>query len=608
MLSSQTFSNAAATSGVVAFAAVVVLTPLIRRIAHSLGAVARPKSDRWHTRTVPLLGGAGIFMGTIVGFATAGRWSPAVVPVIVAGATMFAVGLVDDFLHLKPSTKLIAQTAAACVAVMLGAAPEWARSGLTGNVFAILWIIAVTNALNLLDNMDGLCAGIAAIAACGFTIDLIGTQTAVPIYAAALAGACLGFLVYNFTPASIFMGDGGSLFLGISLATLSCVGGASAGTRVVSSVAVPALILLIPIFDTTFVTLSRLLSTRSAAKGGRDHTSHRLVAMGFSESDAVLILWALAGAGGLAAVLARHSSSSEAVLIGPLLLIALVLLGVQLARVRVYDGDDFSLLLRRPYTPLLLDVAYKRRIFEVLLDLVLVAFSYYASYLIRFDQDFPLYSALFEKSLPVVIACQLSCFFVTGVYGGTWRYMGLGDVTTYFKGIALAVLSSVMVLVYVYRFEGFSRGVFAIDGMLLALLLVGTRLSFRIVGDAAGRHRRTGKPVIIYGAGDGGALLVRELRDNPHRGFEPVAFIDDDPSKHRRRMMRLLVVGGVGTLPDAIAEHRPYAVIISSVKINPANRAAAQRICFDSGTSLLQLRFGLDPIGRGTPAAIDEPF
>jgi UDP-GlcNAc:undecaprenyl-phosphate GlcNAc-1-phosphate transferase len=605
MVNLHSFTASVVVAGAVGFLVVLALTPLVRIVAHRVGAVAHPKSDRWNTRTVPMLGGTGIFLGTLVGFATAGRWSPGMLPVVVAGAAMFAVGLIDDFLHLKPSTKLTAQTAAACLAVMLGGAPEWSGTGLIGNLFAILWIIAVTNALNLLDNMDGLCAGIAAIAACGFTIDLIGTQSVVAIYAAALAGGCLGFLVYNFKPASIFMGDGGSLFLGISLATLSSVGGASAGTRLVSSVAVPALILMIPIFDTTFVTLSRLLSTRSAAQGGRDHTSHRLVAMGFSESDAVLILWALAAAGGLAAVLARHSSTSDAVLVGPLLLITLVLLGIQLARVRVYDGDDFSLLLRRPYTPLLLDVAYKRRIFEVLLDLVLVAFSYYAAYVIRFDREFPLYAGLFEKSLPVVIACQLTCFFATGVYRGTWRYMGLGDATTYVKAIALAVLSSIMVVVYVYRFEGFSRGVFAIDAMLLALLVVGSRLSFRIVGDAAGRHRRTGQPVIVYGAGDGGALLVRELRDNPHRGYEPVAFLDDDPAKHRRRMMRLLVVGGAETLPDAVAEYRPYAVIISTDKIDPARRAAVERICFESGTALMQLRFRLEPIVRSTPAAID---
>jgi UDP-GlcNAc:undecaprenyl-phosphate GlcNAc-1-phosphate transferase len=204
--------------------------------------------------------------------------------------------------------------------------------------------------------------------------------------------------------------------------------------------------------------------------------------MGFSESEAVLILWALAAAGGATAILGRYSHFSEALLVGPLLLIGLGLLGIQLARVRVYDGEDFSLLLGRAYTPLLVDVTYKRRIFEILLDLILTMFSYYAAYIIRFDREVGLYYGLFTQSLPIVIACQLSSLFLSGVYRGSWRYISLADLTTYAKAIALAVLSSVMVLVYVYRFEGYSRGVFVIDGMLLALLIVGSRLSFRVLG------------------------------------------------------------------------------------------------------------------------------
>ena len=309
------------------------------------------------------------------------------------------------------------------------------------------------------------------------------------------------------------MGDGGSLFLGGSLAVLSLMGGRQTGTGVLSALAVPVFLLLIPIFDTTLVTFSRILSTRSASQGGRDHTSHRLVAMGFSESQAVLILWALAAAGGATAILGRYSHFSEALLLGPLLLIGLALLGIQLARVRVYDGEDFSLLLGRAYTPLLVEVTYKRRMFEIVLDLILTTFCYYAAYMIRFDRESGLYHELFLQSLPIVIACQLLSFFVSGVYRGSWRYISLADLTTYAKAIALAVLSSVMVLVYVYRFEGYSRGVFVIDGMLLALLLVGSRLSFRVLGEAAGRHR-LGQAVLIYGAGDGGALLLRELRSN----------------------------------------------------------------------------------------------
>jgi UDP-GlcNAc:undecaprenyl-phosphate GlcNAc-1-phosphate transferase len=582
---------------VAAFAAifVIIATPLVRRIARNLGAVAYPKDDRWHKHPVPTLGGIAIVVGTLAGLVVTGHRDSAALAVIVAGAGMFFLGLVDDFAHLQPSTKLTWQIAVACVAIMLGHAPIWTGWEAPDLLLGILWIVMITNALNLLDNMDGLSAGIAALAALACTMDLMGTSLPLAAYAAAVAGGAAGFLVFNFKPASIFMGDSGSLFLGGSLAVLSLMGGRQAGTGVLSALAVPVFLLLIPIFDTTLVTFSRILSTRSASQGGRDHTSHRLVAMGFSESEAVLILWALAAAGGATAILGRYSHFSEALLVGPLLLIGLGLLGIQLARVRVYDGEDFSLLLGRAYTPLLVDVTYKRRIFEILLDLILTMFSYYAAYIIRFDREVGLYYGLFTQSLPIVIACQLSSLFLSGVYRGSWRYISLADLTTYAKAIALAVLSSVMVLVYVYRFEGYSRGVFVIDGMLLALLIVGSRLSFRVLGEAAGRHR-LGQPVLIYGAGDGGALLLRELRSNRRYSYQPVAFLDDDPKKQLGRMLRLPILRGVEQLESAIAQHQPHAVIVSTTRL-PADRLReVQRICYLSGTLLLQLRFSLEEL------------
>ena len=374
---------------VAAFAAlgVIVSTPFVRVIARRIGALSFPKDDRWHTRPVPTLGGVAIFIGVVGAIAVTRQGDPSLVPVVVAGVGMFTLGIVDDFMQLQPSTKLAGQIAVACTVMVMGHSPVWTGSEAVNVILGILWIVMVTNALNLLDNMDGLCGGIAALAAFASMLGIAGVSPSLAAYSAAVAGAATGFLFFNFKPASIFMGDGGSLFLGGTLAVLSLTGGRQAGTGVFSALAVPVFLLLIPIFDTTFVTLSRILSTRSASQGGRDHTSHRLVAMGFSESEAVLILWALAAAGGATAVLGRYSHFSEVLLLGPLLLIGLSLLGIQLARVRVYDGADFSLLLGRAYTPLLVEVTYKRRIFEILLDVVLTTFSYYAVYVIRFDRE-----------------------------------------------------------------------------------------------------------------------------------------------------------------------------------------------------------------------------
>ena len=581
-------------AAVVAAGIVIAVTPGIRWLALWLGAVAYPKEDRWHRHPIPMLGGVGIFIATALTVAIGGAVNRTAWPALVAGAGMFALGLIDDFVKLKPNTKLIGQIAVASIVVAFWPVALWTTWAATNVILAMVWIVIITNAFNLLDNMDGLCAGVAAIAAimCG-TGPVDGSLAA---YAAAVAGASAGFLVFNFKPASIFMGDGGSLFLGGSLAVLSMHGESSPETTLLSAIAVPVFLLLIPIFDSTFVTLSRLLSKRSAAQGGRDHTSHRLVAMGFSERRAVLTLYLLAAMGGAAAVLGRHSDMYGALLLGPLLLIALALFGIQLARVKVYNGEDFSLLVGQSYTPLLVNLTYKRRVFELLLDVLLVMFSYYSAYVIRFDQDFASYHPLFVQSLPIVIACHLLSFFIVGVYRGMWRYISLGDLTTYGKGIALGVLGSVAVLVYVYRFTGYSRGVFAIHAMMLALLLVGTRLSFRVIGEAAGRHRRTGRRAVVYGAGDGGAMLIRELRNNESYDYEVIGFLDDDPSKARRRVLGLPVIGGLEHLERVIAEQQPEVVIVSTSKLQPARLAEIQHVCYASGTTLLRMHFSLDTV------------
>ena len=580
----------------IAGASVVVMTPAAKRVAVLTSTVAQPKQDRWHTRPIPLLGGVAIAAGVAVALAANGGHPRLILPAYIVIGGMFLLGLVDDVVKLKPVSKLVGQIVVACAFPLLGGGPGWTGVGILNGVLEIAWIVTITNAVNLLDNMDGLCAGIAAIAGVGCWLEFAGASPALASLSAALVGATVGFLFFNFRPASIFMGDAGSLLLGSGLAVLALSGSRHLGTGLISALAVPVCLLLIPLFDTAFVTLSRVLSTRSASQGGRDHTSHRLVAMGFSETQAVLFLWALAAAGGGVAVVSHSIGAFGTALIAPLLIVALVLLGIWLARVSVYDGDDFSLLINRAYTPLLVDVTYRRRHFEILLDAVLVTFAYCAAYVIRFDRDTPLYYSLIQQSLPIVIGCQLLAFLSMGVYRGTWRYIGLGDMTTFAKGIVLGVLGSVMALVYLYRFTGYSRGVFVIDLMLLGLLLPGSRLSFRILGDAAGRRRRTGVSTLIYGAGDAGAVLVAELRNNSQHGLTPIGFVDDDRSKRGKRVLRLPVFGGLEDLGAIIGKEGAEAIVVSTTRLASERLLAIEAICHASGTRLLRLRFDIEDV------------
>ena len=580
-------------------AIVLALTPLLKRLAMRTTAVARPAQDRWHTRSTPLLGGIGMWIATVaVTFALTGTSSwPSLLPLLLAATGACVLGVVDDLIQIKPATKLTGQIVIGCGAVVLGVGATWSGSPTLDALLTLAWLVAIANAFNLLDNMDGLCAGVAAIGAAFVALSLSGSWSPALIYAAALAGACVGFLVFNFHPASIFMGDSGSLFIGTSLGML-----ALSETRVghpsgfLAALAVPVLLLLIPIFDVIFVTLSRRLSARPATTGGRDHTSHRLVAMGFSERQAVLLLYTLAATGGAAAMALDKAQVREGQMLAGLLTVGLALLAVHMARVRVYDGADFVRLRDRAFTPLLIEFTHKRRIFEVLLDLALIVLAYYGAYVIRFDRDLPQYHALFLNSLPIVICCQLISFFAVGVYRGVWHYFTSTDLFTFVKAVVLGAVTSILSLLYLYRFVGYSRSVFLIDAMALLLLMAASRYSFRLVSDLAARGRPGKYRVIVYGAGEAGALLVGEVQKNPRFDYHVIGFIDDDPSKAGKRLAGLPVLGGIDEVADAIARHGVDLVVVSTAKLAPTRMHDLQSVCFVSGTGVLQFEFALRPV------------
>ena len=588
---------------VIAFVLSAVATPAARALARRLGLVARPREDRWNARTVALLGGTAVWIGTVGSVAVTAVWSPTIAWLVAAGTLLFIVGLVDDFKNLKPTTKLTAEIGVACLIVAGGWTLDWTGSATFNALLTILWFVGITNAFNLLDNMDGVCAGVALIAAVAYGVGPGGGSAELPVYAAALAGACAGFLLYNFQPASIFLGDSGSLFLGSAFAVLTIVSDAPARTGIVSTLAVPALVLLLPIYDTIFVTLTRKLAARSASVGGRDHTSHRLVALGFSERQTALLLYALAAAGGAAALTLRYSRT-EGIAIAALLVLGVTLLAVFLSSVSVYDGDDFALLRDRRYTPLLVEVTYKRRIFEVLLDVALVVVAYYSAYLIRFDVGFEANYPLFVQSLPYVIAGHVTSFFIVGVYRGVWRYVSVSDLTTYAKGVTLGGFTSVMAVVAIHRFNGYSRSVFIINALLLALLAVGSRASFRALAELAHRHGPVKRRALIYGAGDRGALLVRELRNNKRYEYRVSGFIDDDPAKQSKRILGVPVLGTMARLQAAVAQKEAEIVIVSTSKISPDRMRVLREWCYVGGVTLLVLRFELEAVPVPDPSTL----
>src|SRR5213595_1447621 len=346
----------------VSFALAAALTPIVRSLARRWGFVAKPKTDRWHKRPTEMMGGVAIWLAVITTYLTlvphtSAGW-------VVAGATsfLFLVGLVDDWLHIKPYQKLIGQVIGAAIVVNYGLALPWTRSLPVNMVITIFWLIGITNAINLLDNMDGLATGVAAIASCFLAVNFVSVnQPTEAVMMAVFTAALLGFLVYNSQPASIFMGDSGSMFIGFFLASAALVNVSGGRSRSLASVlAVPILVLFIPIFDTTFVTILRKLSGRAASQGGRDHTSHRLVALGMSERHAVWMLYGLAALSGVLALLVQEVKLDVSLALLILLTIGLTLLGVYLAGVKGYDQEaDVRTARDSPLFGFLIDFSYK---------------------------------------------------------------------------------------------------------------------------------------------------------------------------------------------------------------------------------------------------------
>ncbi len=543
--------------------------------------MATPSAERWHRKPTALMGGIAIY----IGFSFATFWAaefasllpillrqtgtaslPSICAVLWLGATfLFCLGLVDDFITIKPQTKLVGQILAASFVTFLGFRLHWFTSLTLDTMITIVWIVGLTNAFNLIDNMDGLCAGIGLIAAICLTfLFQVVPFTEGLIASYALAGALGAFLIYNFKPASIFMGDSGSLVIGFSLAVLTLQHAESEPVNTLARFAVPLLVMLVPIFDTILVSMIRILSGRKASVGGKDHTSHRLVLMGLKERNAVLFLYGVASLSAISAIFVNRSDQLTSPVVITPIFISLLLMGIYLSQLRVYPEKEFSVLRDKSYTPILIDITYKRQLLLVILDFGMIAFAYYLSYRLRFDSNaFGFYFKVFLKSLPAIIACKLGVFYIMGIYRSMWGYLSTSDVFLYLKASTIASLLSVVAVTFIYRFQDFSKGIVIIDWLLATGYLLASRGSFRLFLETVKRKNIKGRLTLIYGAGRGGEILLREILNNTRVGIRPIGFIDDDPRKNGKKIQGYPVLGNLKDVKQICQKKGIEGIIIS---------------------------------------------
>ena len=300
---------------------VLVTVPFAKKWALRWGFIDEPDARRVHTRPLPRLGGVAIYLGCICTLLAFDRFYFSQLVSIMVGATIVSfLGVWDDYRGLKPLVKLGGQIVAALVLIGSGIQVSFLPIHALNIFLTLLWIVTITNAFNLLDNMDGLSGGIATVAcAFYFLLAVMTRQYLVASLAAMLLGACLGFLYYNFNPASIFMGDSGSLFIGFMLAVLGIK------LRFLGNVAfvtwmIPVVVMGLPLFDTALVIVSRLRRGKNPfTTPGKDHVSHRLVAMGATHREAVLTLYLVCCGLGVCAMFLMNASMTEGYLVGAIL-------------------------------------------------------------------------------------------------------------------------------------------------------------------------------------------------------------------------------------------------------------------------------------------------
>jgi len=577
-----------ALAGVTALAVTFLMTPLVRSIAVRVGWVAKPIEDRWGRRVTARLGGVAMFLGFM---AATIWWVPLGQPMaglLLGTSLVFALGLVDDVHRLPPYTKLIAQLLIGCVVVMSGIRIELIRWTWLAIPLSVLWFVLVMNAFNLLDNMDGLAAGVGALAA-GFCAlhAALAQQWNVMVLSAILVGTCLGFLRFNFPPAKIYMGDSGSHFLGLSLAMLALLGSWRHSTQLLSILAVPVLVLAVPIFDTCFVTIQRLIHRQHPFTGGKDHVSHRLAILGLSARQTVLALYGVSACLGLLSVVSVTLRPLPALVMWLLVLASLLLFGAYLGKVNVYRVEPqpeaaMPPRLLEPVTLIETMLMHKRRLVEILADFCLISSAYVFAHLLRFEGvltgDL---QRLIVQSLPIILAVKLTCFSGFGLYRGLWRYLGLSDIIAVFKAVTFGSILSALALLYLWRFEGYSRAVLVIDWMLTFLVVGGSRVVERLLDEWIGTVRGRGIPVLIIGAGDTGERVLRYLRYETKAGRWAVGFLDDDVRKQWDRIHGVPILGTRAKLPQVLEEHAIREVLIA-ITDPPGELLQDVRACCES--------------------------
>jgi len=552
-----------------------LLTALTIAFARQRKWVFEPRSDRWAQKPVAKFGGVPIILTLLA--AAALLHLPIRLQVVVAlSACMAFLGLADDLFQAPAWAKFGTQIVIAAAATWAGIVYPLFVSNTANVAFTIFWLVAITNAFNLLDNMDGLSPGVGLITALNTALILSAPHDPLSWLAMAFAGILLGFLVFNFYPAKIFMGDTGSLLVGFLLACFSVLS-AQRISSTISILFVPALVFFLPLFDMALVSVTRRLNGRAISAGAKDHTSHRLVMLGLSDRKAVLTLYAIAAASGMVAYLWKTKFPE----LGPGLMILFLVIAalfwlylakLQLPREWLSRTNVFTLAI-----PQLLDSITKRAA-VVFTDAGLLVLSLYFSLLMRFESMPAATLSAFFLVAALSIAIKIPLLGVYSVYRREWQVRTLRDIYPIVKACLMGSMILITVLAFMTRLQEVSRTVLVMDAVLSIAMLTMARLASRIFDDALISH--PSKQFILVGGMSAeffhryfewkhpGSKIVAILSPGPEfiSGIDYVMGIPVIPFTELEALLAKQEIAGAALLPDCPAAVRDFVMEVCAAQ------------------------------------------
>lgn len=596
----------------IASACSFLLTPLVRSASRRIGVLDLPGERKIHDQPIPRLGGLSIFISFYLIFLIASQisffhfpqnflkeirfWWLLVVSIIVLG-----LGAMDDFRRIPVSIKFFFQIIAGlilaltCSKIDVIALPFGTfKLGIWSIPLTVFWVVAITNAINLLDGLDGLAAGTSFIVCLAmFGVSLISQNVGSALISIILAGSILGFLKYNFHPASIFLGDSGAYFLGFILAVLSLQGSLKGTTTI--AILIPIIALGLPIMDTALSMFRRLLKSlhimeidqkRNVVKffyldgwsifqADRDHIHHRLLQIGLTQKKAVMILY---GVSLILGGLALSSVYFKNINYG-LLLIAIAM--ASYISIRKLGYSEVQILSNGVLLPLFDAPVVSRRILRVFVDMTVISVSYYFAFLLRFEGHFTPAKNYYLSTLPLMLVTKIIIFYLAGLYKGAWRYLNINDLLKITKAVLLGGMASTLILWVIPGVGILSWAVLVIDFNLLLFLIIVARGSFRVLEHLhTTQNHLQGRNVLIYGVGKRGVNALNEFLNNLNLGLRPVGFIDDDLRNQKKLVNGYPVLGTLDSLETILEKNSISEIILSFDPISQEKLDKLSRICY----------------------------